>query len=319
MKRFCKIVMAVVLIVSIAAVSANVPSYAAIRATDVAAAADGNTLIGVKGSFENIAASKILERINEIRREACKKGYLNPDTGEKLTMADYEEIRWSDTLEWIASVRAVESTVLGGHTRPNGTSCFTIKKNGEQSWGEVLAWNYSGLMQGIEQWYDEKEDWINQNSNAVTGHYTAMISPSHKYVGVAAFTSADGGWIGVAGEFGFENHSSEKKLKLKKNVIQTVEVADSTLSGGEISGVSTLKKGDKKTLRVIKKITYSNGVHGNDHQTTGILTEGITWESSNPKLLTIDDKGKIIAKKRGKVTIRAICGENVYKKTITIK
>lgn len=319
MKRFCKIVMAVILIVSMAMISAKVPAYAAIRATDVTAAAAGNTLIGVKGSFENIEASKILDRINEIRQEACKKGYRNPDTGEKLTMADYTQIRWSDALEWIASVRAVESTVLGAHTRPNGTSCFTVTKNGEKSWGEVLAWNYSGLMQGIEQWYGEKEDWINQNSNAVTGHYTAMISPRNKYVGVAAFTSADGGWIGVAGEFSFENNASEKKLKLKKNVIQMVEVTDSTISGGQLSGASTLKKGDKKTLRVTKKITYSNGVHGNDHQTTGILTEGITWKSSNPKLLTVDDKGKVTAKKRGKVTVRAICGENIYKKTITIK
>ncbi len=81
-------------------------------------------------------------------------------------------MKWSSNLEWIAQLRAAECTVYESHTRPNNQSCFSIRHRNEQSWAENLAWNYSGLMAGIEQWYGEKNDWVNQDTSKVTGHYT---------------------------------------------------------------------------------------------------------------------------------------------------
>lgn len=319
MKKVCSVIMTFVLLVCISVAGTGVLSSAAVRDTDVSDAAAGNAIVGVKGKYESIKATKILDRVNEIRKEACKKGYRNPVTGEKLTMDDYVEIKWSSTLEWIASIRAAESTVLGAHVRPNGESCFTVTKDGEQSWGEVLAWNYDGMMQGIEQWYGEKNDWVNQNTDAVTGHYTAMISPNSRYIGVAAFASADGGWIGVAGEFSSRNPGTEKKLKLKENVIQKVEVTKASFSGGRILGAASLTQGDQKAYRLVKKVVYSNGVHGENHTTTGMILDGIKWKSSNTKIVSVDDNGKVTAKKPGKATITAVCGKKVFTKTIEVK
>ena len=80
-----------------------------IRETDVETAANGNELLGVSGKFENVAKDDILNRVNEIRKEACQNGYINPSTGMKLSEDDYVEIKWSSGLELIAQLRAAES------------------------------------------------------------------------------------------------------------------------------------------------------------------------------------------------------------------
>lgn len=172
------------------------------RATSVRYASKWRTLIGVDGTYESVPKEKILKRINEIRYEACKKGYPVPDNEEKeLTLDDYVPIRWSSDLEWISQIRAAESTVRQEHDRPNGRSCFSVTHNGIMPTGECLAWNNSGILEGIEQWYEEKDDWIKQDTKKETGHYTAMINPEIAYVGMSGFVKKSGGWHGIAGEF----------------------------------------------------------------------------------------------------------------------
>ena len=73
--------------------------------TDVDRASDGCILAGVPGKYV-ADAQAALDRINEIRREACEEGVLNPDTNMPLTMDDYVEIKWSNDLEYIARIRA---------------------------------------------------------------------------------------------------------------------------------------------------------------------------------------------------------------------
>lgn len=82
---------------------------ASIRPSDRNKAENGNILVGIPGSFERVSKTKILKRINEIRKEACNKGYINPSTGKKLTRSDYVPMKWSSNLEWIAQLRAAES------------------------------------------------------------------------------------------------------------------------------------------------------------------------------------------------------------------
>lgn len=97
-------------------------------------------------------------------------------------------------LERIARIRAVEGGLCfgfvgSGHNRLNGKGLSTVKYNGVSTYAEVLAynWNKGNLVSGINQWYDEKSDWVKQTSDAVTGHYTSMIDPRNTYVGLGIF------------------------------------------------------------------------------------------------------------------------------------
>lgn len=291
---------------------------ASVRPADVKKAGKGNILIGVPGSFERVSKTTILKRINQIRKEACTKGYINPSTGKKLKASDYVPIKWSSKLEWIAQLRAAECTVNESHTRPNGKGCFSISYKNEQSWAENLAWNYSGLMQGIEQWYEEKEDWVKQNHNAVTGHYTSLINPNYKYIGLGSFIRDTGGWYGVSAEFGYSSSDSGKQSKVKGKTIQTVEVRQKGTKQ-TLNAPSSLKLKKSKQLTVTCSVTYP-GIMGGKNTTKGKILDGITWKSSKPSVISVKSNGKITAKKTGKVTITAkIKGGKTLKKTITVK
>lgn len=171
--------------------------------TDVTTAKTDRMFLGIKGSYIT-DMQNALNRINAIRKEACDEGIKDPrNESRNLTSSDYVPIKWSSDLEYIARIRAAEASVYRQHIRLNGYDAFAIySPNGVRSWGEVLAWNTSRtFLQGIEQWYREKKDWVG-NTGKVTGHYTQMIDPDNIYVGLATFINPNAGYsTTTAGEF----------------------------------------------------------------------------------------------------------------------
>ena len=150
--------------------------------------------IAMKGKYVS-EASAAVKRINQIRYEACKQG-VKID-GRKLTLDDYVPIKWSAGLEKIARIRAAEASVTMYHSRLNGKSVFDFKYPGN-GWptSEVLAWNWSeSMLMGIEQWYSEKDAYVKGTPRAVTGHYTSMINPANRYVGVGTFINKNASYL----------------------------------------------------------------------------------------------------------------------------
>ena len=77
---------------------------------------------------------------------------------------------------------------------------------------------------GINQWYDEKEDWVKQNTSAVTGHYTQMIDPSHTYIGLSTFYNEDGAYLNTTcGEFSYGSGMDETRGSAEDNCTQEIE------------------------------------------------------------------------------------------------
>ncbi|MCR4715932.1 MAG: CAP domain-containing protein [Lachnospiraceae bacterium] len=280
--RFMKMLMACFLVL-ILSFSSLTPAFAAasIRETDVANATEGNCLVTVTGTYSG-NLTKALKLINKYRKEACDKNYINPSTGKKLKSSDYTPIKASKALCWIAETRAAEATVVSSHTRPNGSSCFTAKYGGVQSWGEVLAWNGTGLLYGIKQWYGEKKDWVNQNSNAVTGHYTQMIDPDNKFVGLGCFRLSTGGYYAAAGEFSsYENLTKCNKLtKGKRRQVIEIEASKVTVTTSKM----TLGLSQTKTFKPNVSI---GGVH------SGKLYKVDSLVSSDDTVVKITKSGKL--------------------------
>ncbi len=311
-------IVSLLIILTLAVSLFPISSQAKTRPADVKKASSGNILVGVTGTYEKVSNTKILNRINEIRKEACTKGYPNPATGKKLKPSDYVPMKWSSNLEWIAQLRAAECTVNEGHSRPNGKSCFSIKYKNEQSFAENLAWNYSGLMYGIEQWYSEKDDWVKQNSNAVTGHYTSLINPNYKFVGLGSFVRSSGGWYGISAEFGYYTSGSQAQSKLKGKTTQTIEVIKKNTAKMKLNAPSSIKRKKSKQLTITCSVTYP-GIMGGNNTTKARISKNVTWKSSKPSVLTITSNGKITAKKAGKAVITAKAGGKTLRKTITVK
>ena len=273
-------------------------------------AGQGCTLVAVDGRYATDIQAAVA-RINEIRLEACNEGVRDPgDPSRNLTAADYVPIQWSSDLEYIARVRAAEASVLRAHTRPNGDSCFTTSSpSGISTYGEVLAWNGSSdLITGISQWYNEKTIWVNQ-TGGVTGHYTQMIDPDNRYVGLAGFLSETAGFYNTtAGEFlggSGLNTSQMDGAGVDCRVVFEI-LSDSLSSGGEIIGerltqkeADYLDRGDSMDLVLGMTATFGSA-------SSQVLDAGnMRWTSSADAVASVNSYGQVTINSVGSVVITA--------------
>jgi hypothetical protein len=277
--------------------------------TDVEKSSEDCVFLGLEGKYIT-QIPEALDRINEIRYEACQEGVLNPSTNKPLTLSDYVPIRWSSDLEYIARIRAAESALTMAHERTNGTGCFKIKSsNGVGSYGEVIAWNWSETMiDGINQWYGEKEDWVEQNENAVTGHYTQMIDPTHLYIGMGTFCTKEALYYNTTvGEYTSESGLDETQGTGTGQIIQTLEIAKSYLNGiYQIVGTTTGQIGKSQSLKMMAGVTLLDSLDEDEEKADGLrVLDPISWSSSNESIVSVDKNGVATAKKCGTATITA--------------
>lgn len=287
-------------------------------AVDIAPS-DGNVVMGFSGSYFTEGADKILTRLNEIRWEACEEGVKNPNTKQPLTVKDYVPLKWSSDLEAIARLRAAEATVSQAHTRPNGKDCFSITtSNNEQSWGENLAWNWSGLMEGIEQWYGEKNDWV-KNTGKEAGHYKSIINPDFSFTAVGAFRLASGGWYSVAQEFGYMGSMDGQKNPDQGECIQYIEVQGSKVSAitfDNNQAVAVVGEDDYQ-LPLNVTVKYAD-YYGKSQSYSGPYQAGGKWTSSDNKVLAVDSMGFITAIEKGIATVSVTMGSKTATKVIFV-
>lgn len=290
----------------------NWGSSGSLLPTDVTTARDGCVLVGVKGSYITDVQA-VLARVNAIRKEACEEGVPDPRNAKrKLTPSDYVPIRWSSDLEYIARIRAAEASLVIAHTRPNGTSCFTLKSpNGIQSYGEVLAWNYTQkFLPGIEQWYEEKADWVNQNSNAVTGHYTQMIDPDNIYAGYATFINPDAQYpTTTSGEYSSYADMDETSGPDISNCTQTIEAELGNLTAG---------MSDFADLKEENSVQADFYVQLSDSGCKLSFLDKAEWKSSNPSVASVDGNGQVKGLKKGTADITASKGSLTVTRTVRV-
>jgi hypothetical protein len=219
-------------------------------------------------------------------------------------------IKWSSDLERIAQTRAAEGSVCQSHTRPNELSCFDIYQDQDvSSFGENLAWNYSGMLDGIDQWYGEKNDWVKQNGG-MTGHYESLINPSHTHVALGAFTPKAGGWTCVAGEFSNSAWCggadiSEAEIGVKGAYRQLVEVPKHDISGLAVSGAGTIKGIGSKQYAAVA-VVLLDSIYGGSQDVEMVPLGDLAWKSSDASVASISATGKASSAKCGSTKISVI-------------
>ena len=270
--------------------------------TDVASPSSGCTMLLVRGSYYS-QAQEALDRINEIRKEACEAGNVPDPRNESrmLSASDYVPIKWSRDLESIARIRAMESSMTIAHARLNGKAWSSISYNNVSSWGEVLAWNFKNTMvSGINQWYGEKSDWVGKVSGTVTGHYTSMIDPSNTYIGLGEFYNNDAYYPNtVAGEFSGRSTLDETMQEAYSDVMQKVEVLESRIKGYVLDGMDTVYTEQSERLTPKAEVTYGSSTYQLD------ILGDVTYTSSAPSVARVDQDGLVTGIKSGSAVITA--------------
>ena len=287
--------------------------------TDTASAGTSCTMLGVYGSyFSDMQAA--LDRINEIRYEACETGVIDPrDTSRTLTTDDYVPIKWSTALEQIARFRAVEGGIAyylskgtsnaTGHQRLNSSNLYSwhLTYGGTSNATENLAYGNTTLTAGVNNWYGEKSIW-DARGTGETGHYTSMIDPDNTYVGVGGFsTSALSSKGTVAAAFSTsEGTMGSGFLEAKTDVIQKVSVMDAYLTGTDSIDVeAAMNPGDQQALSLLTQVSM-----GGTYSLNLWRLDEVTYTTSSSSVISVS--GNVItAQKTGQESATAVISASV--------
>lgn len=261
--------------------------------SEVTSASSGTTLVGIEGTFLTPDKQAILDRINAIRKEAADEGLVT----------SYVPIKWSTALEKTAFVRAAEASITIDHTRLSSKDIWSAWPTGNFSLSENLAWNYNGFMKAIQQWYDEKADYVKSRSGASvstqTGHYKSLIDPKLTYMGLAAFENpvTQNGWITVAQSFGTASGGSEELAGGYGKAIQYTEANASQIqtfaTKANLFDKDLKAIGTHKTKTANTNSSQKNGVNHSQYFGSWIQSNGRWWFKHNDGSYTSNGWEKI--------------------------
>lgn len=271
--------------------------------SDHESAREDCVILGIRGRQKATDASSVLERINQMRYEACQEGVINPETGQKLTSSDYVQLQWSSDMAEIAKYRAAEASIFRERTRPNGDSWNSVESsNGKKTYGENLGWNNEAdMMSVVNTWYEEKSTWLSNPSGGVASSYTDIISPSNRYVGMSQFINTSAAYSNtVVAEF-----SRETDLKTDMNTdelacIQKTEIKKTYANISSASYTVRMANGTSKTIYPEIRVSTDTC------KGTLVLPGSGVWSSSDEKVATITSDGVATAAKVGTTTLKAV-------------
>lgn len=170
----------------------------------------------------------------------------------------------SSELTKLAMVRAIETAVYWSHTRPDGTSCFTVTVNGKKYSGDLLAENIAAVHSSPDKVMDS---WMNS-----PGHRANILRSDFNQLGVGCFETAGiFYWVQL---FGYGEDSTPLTSSLYPNeiplsrVIENAERSVSTYSdlvgflaiGTEVGNMaSSVKAGEKTDVNL--PFIYAQSIH----------------------------------------------------------
>ena len=309
-----------------------------VRETTVTEAGEGKILIGLEGLELTSAQADIIEEINRVRWEACNpktEADMVPDPRDKtrmLTSDDYVPIQLGVNCQKAAVIRAAEASVLMDHMRPNGARCSTVGSYFGVSCAENLAWDFLSKT-AMGGWIDEKDDWVNQVPGAMVGHYTTMINPNNKYVGIATFNPSNDSilygssrpdWDCTSGEFSMSDEpvpASDYATAQNHTVIQKIEVPVSNVTGMDIVGDTLINVGTDAKISLQADVTFTKA-EGSvaESVTSGCpVYDHVKWESSEESVISVDADGTLHALDTGEVEITATIGSGSSQKSVSRK
>jgi len=190
----------------------------------------------------------------------------------------------------LANQRGAEISFYYSHTRPNGEPWSTlIKQGGIRS--EIIAVGYGSAAAAMNGWMNSE------------GHRKNILTPGFRYMGVSAY-EADGEmfWVQV-----FSNEKESIAPKRSDVVTETHSVE--TLLGQDIYfGENYENRSDYfavniDTVTEMKTLIVLFNTNWYPIQHSNLDPDIWNWSSSNTGVATVDEKGRVTAKKAGKTTI----------------
>lgn len=148
--------------------------------------------------------------------------------------------------------------------------------------------------------------------NAVTGHYTSMIDPNDRYVGIGTFLNDSASFYNTTvAQFMGAGTQSEKVAKATGKCSATVEVSTKNITSLKVTGPKTIDRAQNSTYAL-------RAVLGNYSKTSYKVTSSVKWISSNPSVARVSQSGVVTGLKKGTMKITAKIGTKSASFTVTV-
>ena len=247
----------------------------------------------VKANISYRSKSAIMNRLNQIRKEAKKLGLIKK----------YTPIKWSYELEKAAFIRAAEASFVFSHTRPGSSDLWG---DGLPGGCEIIA-SGNDPISAINLWYTEKDDYIRAHNGetnvGVTGHYSALINS--ECLGIASFGVSAG-----RGGSGYKD-SRRYATKARNTAVVDVKPEDGTLVLTKASDQYTeIKSVDVCAGQTVKVSAIFRNEWSN------LIGLG-KWYSLNKNIAKVNSSGTIKGMKKGTTTI--VFRDGAYSAKLTVK
>ncbi len=274
--------------------------------------ADTATVKG-KVTYQQTTARSMLKMVNDFRT-GDDAWIWNSTNTEKIYYTNLSTLTYDYNLEQVAMQRAMEIVLCWGHTRPDGSSCFTAIYEKTRSYAENIAINYSSVDDAFLQWLEEEEYYSGQ------GHRRNMLGSSYNAIGIAHVV-VDGCHFYVQ-EFGSKNSGAAATSPVDKTAARELKIDTASLSLTTSLSKSSMtleygKSATRPTLNVSIRSsqTWGNGP-GLPLDSSSVTS---TWSSSASSVAKVSGT-KIAAVGQGsaKITVKTTIGNSTSSSSFTV-
>lgn len=226
--------------------------------------------LAADGTYHDVASEE-LKLVNDFRQSA-DAWYWNKDNATKK-VCSLKPLNYSAELEGYAKIRAKEIAESYSHTRPDGTSCFTVFGKDYLAMAENIAKGQTSAFQVFTDWQETDNAYEGQ------GHRRNMLTESCDSIGVACF-EIDGVKYWVQ-EFGRKSSGSTHTHRTL-----TTTTKASTSADGKVV-VKCQDCGKTISTTAIKKVS-----------TVKLAATSYTYDgkAKTPALIVKDSAGKALVK-----------------------
>lgn len=189
-------------------------------------------------------ARSMLAMINGFRTSETEAWAYN-ESGEKVPYSGLDVLSYDYELERIAMRRAEEIALSYSHTRPNGTTCFTLYNQPYGSMGENIAAGYTSAANVFVGWREDNCDYSGQGHrrNMLNGRFTAVGIGHVKYQGIDYWVQEFSSEVSNPTDPGANNQTTVANVEVDDSYIMAMKATETSIS---------LKKGETKDLSDLK-------------------------------------------------------------------
>lgn len=275
--------------------------------------ADTATVKG-KVTFQQTTARSMLKMVNDFRTGDDAWAW-NSTNSEKIYYSNLSALTYDYNLEQIAMQRAVEIVLCWGHTRPDGTSCFTTTYNSTRSSAENLAINFSNVEVAFDQWLEEDADYSGQ------GHRRNMLGKSYNAIGIAHVV-VDGCHFYVQ-EFGLKNSGATATSPEDKTGTRAINVDTASLTMSmSLNKTSVSVEYGKSLARPTQTISLRSGMTWSGSPSLPLDPSSVSssWSSANSSVAKVSGS-KVVGQGIGstKITVKSTIGNCTASSSFTVK